>query len=47
MSAKTTLPDASMNIALNGIRVLDPVLAAKLRVPVGEIVAYAVALPRP
>jgi len=39
--------DASLNIALNGIRVLDPQLADKLKVPVGEIVAYAIALPRP
>lgn len=39
-------PDASLNVALNGIRVLSPAVAARAKVPVGEVVAWAVAFPR-
>ena len=49
MSAKAAavkLPDASLNVTLNGVRVLDPRLADKLRIPLGETVAWAVAFPR-
>ena len=38
--------DASRNVALNGVRIRDPRLADKLRVPVGEIVSWAEAFPR-
>lgn len=41
------MSDASLNIALNGVRVLDQRLADKLKVPVGETVAWALAFPRP
>lgn len=39
--------DASRNVAVNGVRVLSQKVADRARVPVGEVVAWAVAFPRP
>ena len=38
--------DAANDVTLNGVRVMDQRLADKLRVPLGETVAWAVAFPR-
>lgn len=38
--------DASMDVALNGVRVMSQKIADRTRVPVGEKVAWAVAFPR-
>jgi hypothetical protein len=40
-------PDASLNAALNGVHVMDPRLAAELKVEVGARVPWAVAMRRP
>lgn len=51
MSAKTAKADkrqdASRDVALNGVRVMSPKVADRARVLVGELVAWAVAFPRP
>lgn len=42
---KPAKTDASMNVALNGVRVNSQRIADELRVPVGEVVSWAVAFP--
>jgi hypothetical protein len=39
--------DASLDVTLNGVRVTSQRIADRLRVPVGEKVAWAIAFPRP
>jgi hypothetical protein len=39
--------DASRDASLNGVRIENERLSDKLRVPMGEVVAWATAFPRP
>ena len=41
------MKDASLRPELNGIRILDQLHADKIKVPVGEVVPWAVCFPRP